>query len=601
MRYPKEVIEAIKDRCDITELIGSYVQLRRAGSNYNGLCPFHSEKTGSFTVFPDSQSFFCFGCEAGGDAFTFVMKTENLDYPGAVEFLARRAGVNLPASSEEQRKGLSRKRVYEMNLIAARFFRECLFDPSLGRAGMAYLQEKRGLSVPVIKRFGLGYAPNEFGALTNILKRAGYSYEEMKEAFLCGSSQKNGKTYTFDYFRDRIMFPIIDTTGNVIAFSGRDVGGESKAKYLNSSDTPGFQKRKNLFALNFAKNHCEEELILCEGNMDVVALHAAGFENAVASLGTALTDDQARVMAKYTKRVVIAYDSDAAGRRATGRAMDIFAKVGLDVKVLNMSGAKDPDEFIKTHGAEAFARLLKQSSTGFEFKVATVLSKYDVTIPEMKIKAAAELCDIISRVYAAAEREVYISAVAERLNLSVDSLKGDVERMRRRHAKEGKQQVTKQAQLSAMGLGDKINPEAAGSVQAVAAEETILGLLLLYGEHRAAVKKGIVSLSADDFVTGFNRRVFEAVMSLEMGDGGFEFALLGYVFSAEEMGRLTKLERDRRAMSDNGTSVLRAAIDTLKDQKHKKAVSETSGIDGIRMILDRKRSKQPRGDEPSGQ
>lgn len=599
MRYPREVIEAIKDRCDITELIGTYVQLRRAGSNYNGLCPFHSEKTGSFTVFPDSQSFFCFGCEAGGDAFTFVMKTENLDYPGAIEFLAKRTGVNLPASPEEQKKGLSRKRVYEMNLIAARFFRECLFDPVMGREGMAYLQEKRGLSVSIIRRFGLGFAPNDYGALVNVLKRAGYTYEEMKEAFLCGISQKNGKTYTYDYFRNRIMFPVIDTTGNVVAFSGRDVGGDSKAKYLNSSDTPGFQKRKNLFALNFAKNHCEDELILCEGNMDVVALHAAGFENAVASLGTALTDDQARIMTKYTKRVVIAYDSDVAGRRATDRAMDIFARVGLEVRVLHMNGAKDPDEFIKTYGADAFAQLLKKSSTGFDFKLATVLSKHDVTLPDEKIKAAAELCDIISRVYAAAEREVYISTVATRLGLSTDSLKGDVERLRRIHAKEGRQQVSKQAQLTAMGLGDKVNPEAAGCVQAAAAEETILGLLLLYAEHRTAVAKGVIPLAAEDFVTAFHRRVFEAIMTLEDSDGGFEFSLLGSEFSSEEMGRLTKLEQKRRTLSENGSSVLRAAIETLRSQKARKAERETDGVDGLRLILESKRKKAAGKDEPS--
>ncbi len=596
MRYPREVIEAIKDRCDITELIGTYVALRRAGSNYNGLCPFHSEKTPSFTVFPSGQSFFCFGCEAGGDAFTFIMRAENLDYPGAIEFLAKRTGVALPASPEEQRKGLTRKRVYEMNLIAARFFRDCLFDPTIGKEGMAYLTEKRGLSIPIIRRFGLGFAPNDYGALVNILKKAGYTYEEMKEAFLCGISQKNGKTYTYDYFRNRIMFPVIDTTGNVVAFSGRDVGGDSKAKYLNSSDTPGFQKRRNLFALNFAKNHCEQELILCEGNMDVVALHAAGFENAVASLGTALTEDQARIMAKYTQRVVIAYDSDAAGRRATDRAMGIFAKVGLEVRVLHMSGAKDPDEFIKNHGADAFAKLLRQSHTGFEFKLATVLAKHDVTLPEEKIKAAAELCEIISHVYAAAEREVYIATVAQRLGLSTDSLKGDVERMRRKAVREDKRQVSRQAQMTAMGLGDKVNPEAAGCVQAAAAEETIIGLLLMYAEHRVAVVKGQVALSAEDFVTNFHGRAFSAIMALEQSDGGFEFSLLGEAFSAEEMGRLTRLEQSRRRMTENGTAVLRAAIDTLRAEKAKKLTRETTGMDGIRMILEGKRKKTGSGD-----
>lgn len=589
MRIPREVVEAIKDRCDIVDLIGSYVTLRRAGSNYNGPCPFHSERTPSFTVFPDSQSFFCFGCEAGGDAFTFIMRSENLDYPNAIEFLAKRTGVDIPRSAEEERKGLSRKRVYEMNLIAARFFRECLFDPVLGREGMAYLQEKRGLSVPIIRRFGLGFAPNDFTSLVTVLKKEGYTDQEMKEAFLCGISQKSGRAY--DYFRNRIMFPVIDTTGNVVAFSGRDVGGDSKAKYLNSSDTPGFQKRKHLYALNFAKNHCAEELILCEGNMDVVALHAAGFENAVASLGTALTDDHARIMAKYTQRVILAYDSDEAGQRAAHRAMGIFAKVGLDVRILQMDGAKDPDEYIKKFGADKFRQLLKKSSTGFNFKLESVLARHDVTRPEEKIKVAAELCEIISRVYASAEREVYIHAVSERLGISTDSLKGDVERLQRIHAKEGRQQQSRQAQLSAMNLGDKINRDAAGNVQAAAAEDTVIGLLLLYAEHRAAIRKGVVTLSSEDFVTAFNRRAFEGIMALEESEGGFDFSLLGEFFTPDEMGRLAKLEQARRALSENGTAVLRGAIETLAAAKQKQAVKEASSMDGLQMLLAGKRKQ----------
>lgn len=590
MRIPRHIIEAIKDRADIVDLIGSYVTLKRAGSNYGGLCPFHNEKTPSFTVFPDSQSFFCFGCEAGGDAFTFIMRVENLDYPGAVELLAKRTGVDLPVTAEDrEERGVSRKRVYEMNLIAARFWRDCLFDPVMGKEAMTYLTEKRKLGMPIIRRFGIGYAPNDFGALTSLLRKNGYTDEEMKAAFLCGISQRTGRA--FDMFRDRVMFPVIDNAGNVIAFSGRDVSGNDQRKYVNSSDTPAFQKRKNLFALNFARNHCAEQLILCEGNIDVVSLHAAGFENAVASLGTALTDEQARVIAKYTKQVLLAYDSDEAGQRATHRAMDIFAKVGLEVKVIHMTGAKDPDEFIQKYGRDAFARLLGQSRTGFEFKLATVLQRYDVSQPEEVIRAAAELCEIISKVYSSAEREVYIAAAAKRLGLSVDSLSSDVERIRRRHAKEGRQQELKKAQMSAMALGDKINPEAAGSVQAAAAEDTIVGLLLLYPEHRTAVKSGRVELSAEDFVTAFNRRAFLSVMALEESDDGYDFSLLGQDFSPDEMGRLAKLEQARRALSENGTSVLRAAIETLRRERSRQAVKEAAPVDGIQLILAEKRKK----------
>ena len=592
--YPREVVEAIKDRSDIVDLIGTYVSLKRAGSNYGGLCPFHSEKTPSFTVFPDNQSFFCFGCEAGGDAFSFIMRMENLDYPGAVEFLAKRSGVELPTDGREERKGVSRKRVFEMNLIAARFWRDCLFDPVIGKTGMEYLVEKRGLPMSIIRRFGIGYAPNDFGALTAVLRKNGFTDEEMKEAFLCGISQKSGRA--FDMFRDRVMFPVIDNTGNVIAFSGRDVGGQDGRKYVNSSDTPAFQKRRNLFALNFAKNHCAEQLILCEGNIDVVSLHAAGFENAVASLGTALTDEQARVLAKYTKQVILAYDSDEAGQRAAHRAMGIFAKVGLDVRILQMQGAKDPDEYIKKFGAEKFRQLIKNSRTGFEFKLQSVLAKHDLNIPDEKIKAAAELCSIIARVYSSAEREVYVHAVAERLGLSEDSLRKDVESAMRRNAKAGKQQESQQARLSAMGLRDKVNPEAAGHIQAAAAEEAILGLLLLYGEHRRAVQDGTVLLSRDSFVTAFHRNVFTVVMALEDSDGGFDFSLLGEYFTVEEMGRLARLEQVRRSLSENGTSVLRAAVATLAQAKERQAAKDAPPVDSINMILAGKR-KQLKTDE----
>ena len=595
--YPREIVEAIKDRSDIVDLIGTYVSLKRAGSNYNGLCPFHSEKTPSFTVFPDNQSFFCFGCEAGGDAFTFIMRTENLDYKGAIEFLAKRSGVELPTDGREEHRGVSRKRVFEMNLIAARFWRECLFDPTIGKAGMDYLTEKRGLPLSIIRRFGIGYAPNDFNALTTVLTREGYTPDEIKEAFLGTISQKNGRLY--DLFRDRVMFPVIDNTGNVIAFSGRDVGGQDNRKYVNSSDTPAFQKRRNLFALNFAKNHCADQLILCEGNIDVVSLHAAGFENAVASLGTALTDEQARILAKYTKQVILAYDSDEAGQRAAHRAMGIFAKVGLDVRILQMQGAKDPDEYIKKFGAERFRQLIKNSSTGFEFKLQTVLARHDLNIPDEKIKAAAELTDIIARVYSSAEREVYIHAVAERLSLSEDSLRKDVESAMRRNAKAGKQQEGQQARLSALGIRDKVNPEAAGNIRAAAAEETILGLLLLYGEHRQAVAHGKIPLTRDCFVTAFHRNAFTVIMTLEESDGGFDFSLLGEYFSVEEMGRLARLEQARRALAENGSSVLRAAIQTLADAKALREAKEAPPADSIQMLLAGKRKKKKDdGDDP---
>ncbi len=586
--YPREIVEAIKDRADIVDLIGTYVSLRRAGSNYNGLCPFHSERTPSFTVFPDNQSFYCFGCQAGGDAFTFVMRMENLEYKGAVEFLASRAGIELPAEGRGERDGVPKKRVLEMNLATARFWRECLFDPVIGRTGMAYLTEKRGLSMSIIRRFGIGYAPNDFGALYAVLKKQGFTDEEMRVAFLCGISQKTGRPY--DIFRDRVMFPVFDSTGNVIAFSGRDVGGQDGRKYVNSSDTPAFQKRRNLFALNFAKNHCSEQLVLCEGNIDVVSLHDAGVENAVASLGTSLTEEQARVMAKYTQQVVLAYDSDEAGQNAVHKAMGIFAKVGLDVRVIRMEGAKDPDEYIRKFGVDRFRQLIKQSRTTFEFKLQGVLGRYNLERPEEKIRAAADLCAIIAKVYSSAEREVYIATVAERLGLPTDSLRRDVDTAIRRQVRERKREEGQAARLSAMSLRDKVNPEAAAHVGAAAAEEVILGLLMLYPEHRKAVSTEQVPLDEGDFVTDFHRRAFAAIMALE-AEEGYDFSLLGESFGVEEMGRLSRLEHRRRELSDNGSAVLRAAVDALAEERAHMAASEAAPTDGIEMILAGKRKQ----------
>lgn len=590
MKYPREWIDSVRERSDIVELIGSYVTLRRAGSNYTGLCPFHSERTPSFTVFPDTQSFFCFGCEAGGDAFTFVMRSENLEYPEAVEFLAKRAGIQIPETHEDsdQPRGISRARAYELNRAAARFYRDCLFDPAIGEAGMNYLRDTRGLDTAVIRHFGLGYAPNEFGVLLPHLKSLGFTEEEMRQCFLCGRSQ-SGRYY--DYFRGRVMFPVINTAGEVVAFSGRDVTGTSKAKYLNSSDTPVFQKRKNLFALNFAKAHCAEQMILCEGNMDVVSMHAAGFENAVASLGTALTDEQARIMARYTKQVIIAYDGDSAGQRAAGRAMDIFARVGLDVRVLRITDAKDPDEYIRKFGTDAFARLLKGSSTGFSYRLDGVLNRYNIKEPEDRIKAAAELCGMVARVWSSAEREVYLQAVSERLGLPIDSLRRDVERAQARIQRDRHQSETRAARMSALALDDRVNPEAAGNIRAAAAEDTVLGLMLLYEEHRRAVREGAVSLTADDFVTAFNRRVFEAIMELENSDGGFSTAVLGEQFDPDEMGRLAKLAQARRNLSENGQSVLKAAVRTLQDEKNAVTKDDAPPEDSLERLLEKKRQK----------
>ena len=587
----REVIDDIVARNDVESVISSYVTLKRAGSTLKGLCPFHSERTPSFTVYPNTQSYFCFGCNAGGSVISFIQRAENLDYVGAVEFLAARAGISIPQDGKQTQPGeIPRRRIYDMNLAAAKFFRECLFDPAIGGEGMKYLSQDRGLSGATIKHFGLGFAPNSFNMLHDHMRRLGYTDEELIKGFLCGKSQKNGRAY--DYFRNRVMFPIIDTSGNIVAFGGR-VMDDSKPKYLNSSDTPGFKKSRHLFALNFARNHAAENMILCEGYMDVIALHAAGFENAVATLGTAITSEQARIFAKYTKKVIISYDSDEAGQRAANRAMQLLGEVGLEVRVLRVPDAKDPDEYIRRYGADKFRRVLEGSRSGFQYKLDAILAKYDLTQPEDKIRASNECCVLISGYHTGVEREVYIGQVAKHLGLPTDVIKNQVENILRKRIRDKKAEEQRKAQASIRHVGDRVNPDAIKDVQAASAEETILGLMLIYPEYRAAAADGSAGLVVDDFFTAFGRKAFEAIVALQVAEGSFSLPVLEQAFTPDEVGRLQRMEQKRRELAENGPTVFRAAIETLKSSAARRADRDNEDVvSGIASILARKGKKE---------
>ncbi|MEG1849295.1 MAG: DNA primase, partial [Oscillospiraceae bacterium] len=349
---PESFIEELKYRSDIEQIISPYVQLKRAGRHLTGLCPFHSEKTPSFVVYPENQSFYCFGCGAGGDVVTFVRKSENLEYLEALRFLAQKAGMTLPEDAENDEAGRMRLRILECNRESARFFHAALISPA-GEPGLAYLR-RRQLSDTTIRRFGLGWAPDSWGSLHEHLLKKGFTEAEM----LAAAVTRGGTRGSYDSFRGRVIFPIIDLRGAVIGFGGR-ILGDGQPKYLNSPDTMVFKKSRNLFALNVAKATKEPRLLLTEGYMDAIAVHQAGFDNAVATLGTALTQEQARLMAQYTGEVVIAYDSDGAGQKATVRANELLAQTGIKVRVLSMTGAKDPDEFIKANGALRFKQLVE--------------------------------------------------------------------------------------------------------------------------------------------------------------------------------------------------------------------------------------------------
>lgn len=583
----KETIEQVLLRNDIETLIGSYISLKRAGSNLKGLCPFHSEKTPSFTVYPADNSFYCFGCGAGGDAITFIRKRENLDYPDAVEFLANRAGITIIRDDNDklrQTPKFDRTRMFQMNVDAAKYFNRCLFsdDPN-AKAALSYFTDKRGLSLATIKHFGLGFAPNSFDAFSKYMLAKGYSFEELEAGFLCGRSDK-GRYY--DAFRNRIMFPIIDVSGNVIAFGGR-VMDDSKPKYKNSSDTPVFKKSRNLFALNFARHVCQEAIILCEGYMDVIALHSAGFENAVATLGTAITSEQARMMSRYTKKVIISYDSDEAGQKAAMRAVKLLSEVGLDVTILRVNGAKDPDEYIKKFGADKFRQLLSQSKSKFDYNLEAILARHDINLQSEKVKALTESERLISETYSSAERDIYIQTVAKLFGVEIRSVKNDVEKMIEKAEKQWRKEESNKVKQEAIGYTDKVNPDFAKAPAVARNEENLLGLLLMYPEHRKAVfDRGLIG--ADDFITDLNKRIFTYLENAYFNNEDSHFDIDDH-FTTDERGRMARMKSVRMELSENGDKVLLDSIDNLKKSVSKKLNEKNSSLDSLLNLI---KSKQ---------
>ena len=627
----RESIDEILLRNDIESLISSYIPLKRAGSNLKGLCPFHNEKTPSFMVYPADNSFFCFGCGVGGNAITFIRQMERLDYPDAVEFLARRAGITIVRDDdrEQYRKktSISKERLRQMNVDAAKFFHAMLFaNNSDSKEALAYFTEKRKLSIATIKHFGLGYAPNSFDATMKYLLSKGYTREEMAEGFL---AMKNEKGKYYDAFRNRVMFPIIDTAGNVIAFGGR-VLDDSKPKYRNSTDTPVFKKSYNLFALNFARMTCSEEIILCEGYMDVIALHAAGFTNAVATLGTAITAEQARMMSRYTKKVIISYDADEAGQKAAMRAIKMLTEVGLDVTILKkrytkkviicydadeagqkatqkamrlleevglnvtvikIPGSKDPDEYIKTFGNEKFKEVIAGSKTRFEYQLDNILSRFDINIPQDKINALKETENLISTVYSKAEQDIYINSVCKIFDVKYENIRQDIDKIVRKKQFASKKEETEKIKNSKIGYADRVNPDYAKAPEVAGNEENVLGLLLIYPEHRKKVIDENI-ITRDDFFTDFGKRVFDYAMMLE-GEGSPED--INLLFSEAEVGRITKIKYSRMNLTDNGDSALLESIEMLKNSVNKKNAKNLSSISELDKLLNSIRNKEKDG------
>ena len=400
MAIPESFLQELVEKNDIVDVVSEYVRLtKRSGANRFGLCPFHSEKTPSFSVSPDKQIYHCFGCGKGGGVINFIMEVENLSFPEAVEFLAKRVGMTMP-EQEDNREAKKRRRLLDLNRDAAKFFYSCLSRPE-GRPALDYMQ-RRQITPHTAKRFGLGYTPDTWDSLINAMRTLGYSEYEMLDAGLVRKGRNGGY---YDTFRNRLMFPVIDVRGDVIGFSGR-ILGDGEPKYMNSPETMVFNKSRNLFALNLAKKSKSGHIILAEGNVDVVMMHQAGFDGAVASLGTSLTPEQARLISHYTNEVIIAYDNDGAGKKASQRAIGLLEKLDIKVKVLSMSGAKDPDEYIKTKGADAFRNLLEGSEDQVDYRLHAVTAKYDLSADEQKVEFLKEATELVARLPGAVERQV---------------------------------------------------------------------------------------------------------------------------------------------------------------------------------------------------
>ncbi len=544
MTLPDEFLQRLRDNNSIESVMSGYVSLKRAGRYQKCNCPFHSEKTPSCFVYPDTNSFYCFGCGAGGDVITFVMKIENLDYFEAVKLLAQRSGMSLPEDNFDDTIAKQKAKIYEINKKAARFFHNQL-KTEAGKPGLQYLLE-RGVSIDMIKKYGLGFAANSWSNLRTYLLGEGFSAEELNSANLISFSKE--KKTSFDVFRNRVMFPIIDLRGNVIAFGGRALDTTTDPrKYLNSSDTPVFKKSKNLFSLNYAKNVAikEKKLILCEGYMDVIAVHQAGFENAVATLGTAITPEQARLMSQYCNEVIICYDSDEAGQKASQKAINLLSEVGITTKVIKMEGAKDPDEYIKKFGAGRFKQLLEKSEGAIDFELNKCKKDLDLNTEVDKVTYLKRTFEVLSEIESPLEREVYISKIADNQKVSKSVIQAEVDNLIRIKKRSNEKKEWSRIANGNNQRKDDVNPEAAKFPKQAKAEQGIIAFLFNHPDKLSDISS---RLSPDDFVTDFNKRVFNILSHKIKSGADYSISSFNAEFSPDQMGKISEILATNRNM-----------------------------------------------------
>ncbi|MBQ3193139.1 MAG: DNA primase [Oscillospiraceae bacterium] len=580
MAFPPAFLDELTARNPIEDVVSQYVTLKRSGSNLFGLCPFHGEKTASFSVAPDKGIYYCFGCHKGGSVINFQMEIEGLSYPDAVRALAKRAGMEVPEDEQYQSRYRQQERLWALHKEAARFFHSQLYAP-VGAEALNYALG-RGMNKYILTTFGVGYAPDSWDALVTALRKKGYTEDEIRQSGLVSVSRKNGNS--FDRFRDRLMFPIIDVRGNVIAFGGRIIKKDSEAaKYLNSPETLIFNKRKNLFGLNLAKKTKYPYFILVEGNIDVVALHQYGFDNAVASLGTSLTEEQAALLSKYTDQVVLIYDGDNAGQNATKRAIPILEKAGIQVKVLQLRDAKDPDEFLKKFGADRFRLLLEESSNRVEYQLNAILKKYDIRDDDQKVKYLQESAELICTLSSSVQREVYAGRVAEAAKISADAMKMEVNRaFKRRIAREKKKQE-KIDLAPARNLQPKNRNLHYDNLKSARAEEVVIA----QGMRQPALLDHAEGLKPEQFSSELLGRVFGQMQKRHRE--GLDVSLGGLTeFTGEEMSHIAGILQSHQGPVNE--QALLDCIHTIQDESQATRVSTDEEL-----LARQQRMKQRKG------
>ena len=583
MRFSEAFLDELAARSDIVDVVSSYVELKRKGANYFGLCPFHSEKTPSFSVAPDKQMYHCFGCKKGGGVFNFIMEIENLTFPEAVEFLARRAGMSLPQEGEMQNDGdRLRRRVLELNRTAARWFYDQLQQPQ-GAAVQAYL-DKRQIRRSVAVRFGMGASLDQWDALLRAMSEKGFTKKELMAAGLAVAG-RGGRIY--DKFRNRLMLPVIDVRGDVVGFGSRVID-KSEPKYMNTTETVAYSKRRVLYGLNLAKKTKRPNMILCEGNLDVVTLHQAGFDNAVACMGTALTQEQIRLLSRFTKELVLCYDNDGAGQMATDRALELLQNSEFTVKVLRLPQRlvdgryvkQDADDFIKYQGKDAFEQLLSGSANGIEFTMSEIAAKYDLKDDKGRIAYAGEIAETLCKLNDPVEREVYTTRAAEAASLPAEAMRMEVQRAAKRvQAKARKAQERQEMNpISALQPADRsIRYQ---NVRSALAEEGVIRLLM----QDESLFPPEMPVQPEEFSSPLLGRIYGELWQRR---GHASMAALAAVLTPEEMNHLTallqkpesaanapqaladyiRIIREEHTKRTGGMDPLAAAMETYKDKK----------------------------------